>query len=136
MIAARAAKIGWTALLVAACGGAILEAMHGFKVSAYLDDDLTRTLLRLAHAHGVGLSLVVILFGVSAVPRLNERLSAHVLSVLTIALATMPLGFGLGVIARFEGDPGPAIFLVPIGAIALVYALARIAVAMWTNERE
>jgi hypothetical protein len=30
----------------------------GFKVSAYLDDSLRRSLLRLAHAHGVILALV------------------------------------------------------------------------------
>lgn len=127
----RAIRFGWTMLLVAASGGAILEAMHGFKVSAYLDDELTRLLLRLAHAHGVGLSLVMIAFGYSAVPRLNEELAEHVYRVLVLGVIALPLGFGLGVIAHPEGDPGLGIFLVPIGAAALLYALARIVIALW-----
>jgi hypothetical protein len=39
--------------------GLVLEAMHGFKVAGYLDDAWTRELLTLAHAHGVGLAILV-----------------------------------------------------------------------------
>jgi hypothetical protein len=129
-IARRAARFGWTWLTLAACAGLALEAAHGFKVSAYLDDDLTRLLLRLAHAHGVGLSIVVIVFGLSS-RNLAPELARHLLHAFLAAAITLPLGFALGAIAHPEGDPGPGIFLVPIGAIALIYALARTAVAMW-----
>ncbi|MCZ7687492.1 MAG: hypothetical protein M5U28_55625 [Sandaracinaceae bacterium] len=48
----RAARFGWTSLALWACAGVALEAAHGFKLAAYLDDELARMLLRLAHAHG------------------------------------------------------------------------------------
>lgn len=128
----RAARFGWTALLLWACAGAALEAMHGFKVSAYLDDELTRTLLRLAHAHGVGLSLVVLVFGASASPRLAPELALHLLRALIAAAIVLPIGFLLGAIAHPEGDPSIGIFLVPLGALALIYALARTA---WSIRR-
>lgn len=126
-----AARAGWSLLFLYALTGIALEAAHGWKVAAYLDDALARELLRLAHAHGVGLSIVVILFGVSAAPRLDEKLAAHLVHALTAAAVLMPLGFALGAVAHPEGDPSIAILLVPIGALALVYALARTALALW-----
>lgn len=125
------ARLGWSLLALYACTGVALEAAHGWKVSAYLDDALARELLRLAHAHGVGLSLVVILFGVSAAPRLDERLAAHLVHALTAAAILMPLGFALGAIDHPEGDPSVGIVLVPIGALALLYGLLRTAIALW-----
>ncbi len=74
--ATGAARFGWTSLALFAALGAVLEAAHGFKLAAYLDDELTRLLLRLAHAHGVGLALVVLVFGVSAAPRLPQDSSS------------------------------------------------------------
>jgi hypothetical protein len=130
-VSRRAARIGWSALTLYACAGIALEAAHGWKLAAYLDDALARELLRLAHAHGVGLSLVVILFGVSAAPRLSPALGAHALRALTAALASIPVGFALGAVAHPEGDPSIAILLVPLGALSLVYGLARTAVALW-----
>src|SRR5690606_1651707 len=127
----RAARFGWTSLALWACAGVALEAAHAFKVSAYLDDELTRMLLRLAHAHGVGLSLVVIVFGAAAAPRSDEGLARHLGGALAAAAVLVPLGFALGAIAHPEGDPGVGVLLVPIGALALVYALARVARAMW-----
>lgn len=129
--ATRAARFGWTSLALWACAGVALEAAHAFKVSAYLDDELARTLLRLAHAHGVGLSLVVIVFGAAAVPRLDEGLARHLGSALGAAAILVPLGFALGAIAHPEGDPSLGILLAPLGALALVYALVRVAREMW-----
>src|SRR5262249_48615315 len=56
----RAARFGWTSLLAWAATGLALETAHGLKLAAYLDDALVRLLLTLAHAHGVGLALVVL----------------------------------------------------------------------------
>ena len=44
---------------------------------------------------------------------------------------SVPLGFGLGAIGHPEGDPSVLVFLVPVGALALIYALTRTAVAAW-----
>lgn len=131
--AKSAARIGWTALTVYACAGIGLEAAHGWKLAAYLDDALTRELLRLAHAHGVGLSIVVLVFGTSAAPRLTPTLATHLVRALAVAAFLVPAGFALGVIAHPESDPGIGIVLVPIGALVLVYALARTSLALWRS---
>ncbi len=61
--ARRCRRFGWTSLAAWALFGLALEAAHGFKLAAYLDDNLRHTILRLAHAHGVILALVVIGYG-------------------------------------------------------------------------
>lgn len=126
-----AARFGWTSLALWAMAGVALEAAHALKLAEYLDDELARMLLRLAHAHGVGLSLVVIVFGAAAAPRMSASLARHLSRALALAAIAMPLGFALGAIAHPEGDPSVGVFLVPIGALALIYGLARTAREMW-----
>jgi hypothetical protein len=48
---------------------------------------------------------------------------------LTAGALLMPLGFFLGGILNSEGDPSLGIVLVPVGAVLLVSALARSALA-------
>jgi hypothetical protein len=127
---ARIARFGWTSLTVWAAVGMALEAAHALKVSAYLDDELTRLLLRLAHAHGAGLALVVLVFG-AYLPRFGAALGAHLAGPLFFAAVAMPLGFALGAVAHPEGDPGVGIFLAPPGALALLYVLVRATIATW-----
>ena len=55
-IARDARRWGWTALCLYACMGVALEAAHALKLPVYLDDPLAQFLLRLGHAHGVGLA--------------------------------------------------------------------------------
>lgn len=128
-----ARRFGWTSLLCWACAGLALEAAHGWKVSAVLDDELTRTLLRLAHAHGVGLSLVAIVHGEFATSWLGAR-ARPIAVAIWVGAFLVPVGFALGAIAHPEGDPGFGVLLVPIGALALIVALARTAHAAWTTE--
>ena len=71
--AARAKQFGWWALSAWAVFGLALEAMHGFKVAGYLDDAWTRELLTLAHAHGVGLALLVLVWGEAGAPLFAGR---------------------------------------------------------------
>lgn len=133
---ARARRFGWTSLLVWAALGFALEAAHGFKLDAYLGDELARMLLRLGHAHGVGLSLVVLLYGVSGVPVLTLRSGRAPLAGKLVRLAAMlmPTGFTLSAFGHPEGDPSPAIFAVPIGALALLTSLALVASAAWRDR--
>lgn len=126
-----ARRFGWTALLVWTCAGLLLEAAHGWKVSAVLDDELTRTLLRLGHAHGVGLSLLAVVHGELATPLFSPGDARVVMRALQAGALAVPLGFGLGAIGHPEGDPSVLVFLVPVGALALIYALTRTAVAAW-----
>jgi len=128
---ARMRRFGWWSLLCWALLGLCLEAAHGFKLSAYLDDELTRMLLRLAHAHGVGLSLLALVHSSAGVPLLAHRSDGGraVGTALLVGALCLPLGFALGSIAHPEGDPGIGVLLAPIGGVALLIALSQIAVS-------
>lgn len=120
-------RFGFSSLLIWALFGTALEAMHGFKVGPYLDDELARSMLRLGHAHGVGLAIVVLVYGVAGAPLFADggRAAGR---LLRIAAVLIPIGFALSAIGHPESDPGIAIFLVPPGAACLVTALAWAAV--------
>jgi len=130
-------RFGWTSLLVWAACGAVLETLHALKVAAYLDDEMTRWLCTLGHAHGVGLSLVVLLYASVGVPLFRERPAAlaRVGSCFAVAAVLMPLGFVAGAVAHPEGDPSLGIILVPLGAAFLFVALGRVVLAAWRGGR-
>jgi hypothetical protein len=135
----RHLRFGWWSLVVFAVLGLTLEALHGFKVRAYLDasNDTRRLMWTLAHAHGVGLALVHILFGLML--RVAPETAAKNVHTISAALITasvlLPGGFFLGGIGFYAGDPGIGIALVPVGAAALLYALVSVARgAMLTRE--
>lgn len=119
----RARRFGFASLLAWASVGLVLETLHGFKVALYLDHALRRELLRLAHAHGVGLSLVVLAY--AAVGVVDERSIAHG-KRLRAASVLIPLGFALSSLGTSESDPGVLIVLVPLGALLFLWALAGI----------
>jgi hypothetical protein len=127
---ARSRALGWTGLAAWAMLGLLLEAAHGLKLSAYLDDALTRLLLTLAHAHGALLSVVLIVFAGHGAPLL-AREDALTERLLLAGWLGVPLGFALGAIAHPESDPGIGVWLVPPAALAWVVGLARIARAAW-----
>jgi hypothetical protein len=93
-------------------------------------------LLRLGHAHGVGLSIVVLVYGVSGVPALTLRAGQPPLAgtLLRAAAVLMPLGFALSAFGHPEGDPSVAIFAVPIGALALLAGLTIVAQSAWRSR--
>jgi hypothetical protein len=124
--------LGWGGLTAWAALGLGLEAAHGLKLSAYLDDDLTRLLLTLAHAHGVALSLLLVVFAHAGAPLLakSDAWTSRLLASATIAI---PSGFALSAIGHPESDPGLAILIVPIAGLALVIGLARVAIASWRS---
>lgn len=119
-------RFGWTLLFVGALAGTALELAHAFKLAAYLDDPLTRLLLTLAHAHAVGLALVVLAHAhVGSDPRPSTG------RMLRLGALLLPLGFALGAIAHPESDPSIGIVLAPVGALLVLVALGRLALASW-----
>lgn len=124
-------RFGWTSLLGWALFGLALEAMHGFKIGAYLDDALARELMVLAHAHGVGLALVVLAFGEAGAPLFGDGRDHGATRALHAGALIVPVAFALSSIAHPEGDPNVLVWLVPLGALMVVYALARAARASW-----
>jgi hypothetical protein len=125
----RNLRFGWWSLLVFLSLGGALEAMHGFKIGWYVDagNDMRRLMFTLAHAHGTALALVNIVAGLTARNIGGLKLRPSVSFFLIWAGLLFPIGFFLGGIVSYGGDPGLGIWLVPVGAVLMFYAVLRIA---------
>jgi len=90
----------------------------------------------LAHAHGVGLSLVQLGFA-ATLGWLHAGASAR-LALASRALRwsslLIPLGFFLGGVVTYEGDPGLGVLLVPLGACLLLVALGSVVWVVWAAD--
>ena len=124
-------RVGWWSLLVFATLGLTLEALHGFKVRAYVDtsNDTRRLMWTLAHAHGTALAIVHVAFGLTlrVAPDLAASNVRTISAALVAAIVLLPGGFFLGGVAFYSGDPGVGILLVPVGAACLLFAVYSIA---------
>jgi hypothetical protein len=120
IIVRRHLRAGWWGLLAFLVLGGVLETLHAIKHPAYVDaaSETTRLMLRLAHAHGTLLSIVNVVFALTARAR-PEVAGRGASSALLAALVLLPLGFLAGALSARGGDPGIGIVLVPPGAIAL-----------------
>jgi hypothetical protein len=125
----RNLRFGWWSLLVFLSLGGVLEILHGFKIGWYVDvgSDMRRLMFTLAHAHGTALALVNIAAGLTArsVKALPPRPS--VCFSLIWAGILFPVGFFLGGVVTYGGDPGLGIWLVPIAALLLFYSVVLVA---------
>jgi hypothetical protein len=133
----RHLAFGWWALAVFTALGLLLEAGHGLKVGWYLDTtNATRRLsLTLGHAHGTLLGFVNLAFAFSLRhARLSAVAAVRASFALRAVTVLMPLGFLLGGVAFYAGDPGFGIVLVPPTGALLVVALAVVAKSM-TSRR-
>ena len=117
-------RLGWLLLAVFGSLGLMLEALHGWKLQSYVGvtNSVRREMWTLSHAHGTLLSLVHIAFAVSVchLSSLRAALRRIVSRLLLAASVLMPLGFFLGGLITYEGDPGLGILVVPVGAVALI----------------
>ena len=128
-------RFGWWSLLVFLSIGVALEAMHGFKVGWYLDVDneVRRLMFTLAHAHGALLGLVHVAFAATLhATGAGGWTTLFASRGLVIASVLLPLGFFAGGFGIAGGDPGVAVVLVPLGAVALFGAVALTA---WSIPR-
>ncbi|HAB17082.1 MAG TPA: hypothetical protein DCE44_11605 [Verrucomicrobiales bacterium] len=122
-VSRRHLRFGWLALLVFLVLGAVLEALHAFKVPAYLNvtNSTRRLMWSLAHAHGTLLALVNLAFAASL--SLMPDWKAHWRDIASVGLIgaslLLPTGFFLGGMTVHGGDPGVGILLVPLGAALL-----------------
>ena len=117
---------GWLSLALWMSVGLLLEGLLGYKIPAYLDDPQRRELLRLAHAHGTLLALVLVVAALWAEKRVPPRAAV---AGLRLGAAVMPLGFGLAGIWHPEGDPGPLIWAVPPAALLVIFGIFAIALS-------
>jgi hypothetical protein len=125
----RNLRFGWWSLLAFLSLGGALETFHGFKIGWYVDvgNEMRRLMFTLAHAHGTALSLVNIAAGLTARKMERFDLRSSVSFSLIWAGLLFPLGFFLGGLVTYGGDPGLGIWLVPIAALLLFYAVGHIA---------
>jgi hypothetical protein len=120
-------RFGWWTLLVFLTLGLTLEALHGFKVSLYLNvsNETRRLMWTLAHAHGTLLGLVNLGFAFTV--RLLPEWAARERAIASVCLRgstwLMPAGFFFGGVFIYSGDPGLGILLVPIGGLLLLVAV-------------
>lgn len=124
-------RFGWIALAVYLAIGLVLEGLHGFKVDWYLDvgAENRRLLLTLGHAHGTLLGLLNL--GMAATASwLGTGMASRVASWgLRLATVLLPAGFLLGGAFLQGTDPSLAVFLVPLGGLALLVSVGSAAVA-------
>lgn len=125
----KTVRAGWLLLAIALPFGVTLEALHGFKVQSYLASDMRREMWRLAHAHGTLLGMLCLVSAALAEAHILETIRARVLAMIRWGAVLMPLGFFLGGVLNSEGDPSLGILLVPPGALLLIVALVRAALA-------
>src|SRR4029077_16412968 len=125
----RNLRFGWWSLLVFLSLGGCLETLHGFKIGWDVDvgNEMRRVMFTLAHAHGTALALVNIAAGLTARTIQGFELRSSVAFSLIWAGILFPAGFFLGGIVTYGGDPGLGIWLVPVAALLLFYAVLRIA---------
>ena len=123
----RHISFGWWSLLVFLTLGVALEVMHGLKIGWYLDvaSETRRLTWTLAHAHGVLLAILHIVFGLMVRVTGSGRPVAS--SCLLASSFLLPGGFFLGGVFIHDGDPGLGILLVPVGALLLFVAVLQIA---------
>jgi hypothetical protein len=128
---------GWWCLAVFLAMGLVLDALHAFKVGGYLDvgNETRRLMWTLAHAHGTLLGLVHLAFACTAfdgaVPDLEvETWQRRASMLLVVGTVLLPLGFVLGGLWFYGGDPGLGAFLVPVGALALLAAVTLTAIGL------
>lgn len=102
--------------------GLFLEGLLGYKIPIYLNDNMRRELFRLAHTHGALLSVILIIVAICL--RLDFFQSNNYLQYsLRIGSIVMPLGFLLGGVWHYESDPGIAVWLVPVGAVMVIFGI-------------
>ena len=112
--------------------------MHGLKIDFYLDvrHDTRRLMWTLAHTHGTLFSLAHIALAVTirSLDLLSNKLLLTASGCLTMAWITMPMGFFLGGIWLYGGDPGRGIVLAPVGGILFLTATIIVAAVIKKNR--
>ena len=125
-------KLGWVWLLLFATLGLVLEGLHGLKAGFYLDVGMeTRRLMwTLAHTHSTLIGIVHLAFAMT-LERIDRPDALGAASHALIAAGVLlPIGFFLGGVVTYGGDPGLGVLLVPIGALSLIVATGIVVSAL------
>jgi hypothetical protein len=119
---------GWASIALWMTVGLFLEGLIGYKSPPYLGDSVRRELFRLAHAHGALLGVLLVVASLTVRARI-ARVSRAAAFALRTGSVLMPVGFFFGGVWHPEGDPGLAIWLVPPGALLVIFGSISIALS-------
>jgi hypothetical protein len=123
----RHLRVGWWSLLAFLLLGLVLESLHAVKAPLYLDasSETRRLLWRLAHAHGALLSVIHLVWATAGAPLLASRPErlAWASRCLIAGGLLLPLGFFLGGVRVYGGDPSIGVLLAPPGALLVAAAI-------------
>ena len=131
-LAARMMTQGWVSIALWMSVGLLLEGLIGYKIPAYLNDLQRRELFRLAHTHGTLLGLILVAASL-CIRRYIASPMRPAQTALSLGSVVMPLGFLLAGIWHPEGDPGIAIWLVPPGALMVIFGAIALALACFKD---
>jgi hypothetical protein len=123
----RLFRQGWASIAVWMSVGLLLEGLLGYKIPAYLNDPQRRELFRLAHTHGTLLGILLIV--AALVLARGVSVPPIAATALRIGAILMPVGFFVAGIWHTESDPGLAVWLVPPGALLVIYAAVAFTLA-------
>jgi hypothetical protein len=119
----------WIFLALWIAFGILLEGLNAFRSPAYMDAQVRRDMFRLAHSHGTLMNLVLLAAALCA--RLDLiTLGRWAAAGLRLSVLLLPFGFFFGGVWPFEEEPGPAILLVPVGAVLLLAASVYICLTL------
>src|SRR5581483_11175692 len=118
---------GWASIALWMSIGLLLEGLLGYKIPAYLNDPQRRELFRLGHTHGTLLGILLI--AAALVLQRGVAVARTALLALRTGAVLMPAGFFVAGIWHSEGDPGLTIWLVPPGALLVIYAAVAFTLA-------
>jgi hypothetical protein len=126
-VADRLLRQGWASIAVWMSVGLLLEGLLGYKIPAYLNDPQRRELFRLAHTHGTLLGILLVVAALVIARGVSVPPSAA--TALRSGAVLMPVGFFIAGIWHTESDPGLAVWLVPAGALLVIYAAVTFTLA-------
>ena len=124
---------GWLGVAIWMTLGLLLEGLLGYRAPSYLEDAQRRELLRLAHAHGTVLSGLLIMAGLT-MQQLKAFPRPAVLALRT-GSCLMPLGFLLAGLWHPASDAGLGIWLVPPGALLMIFGVVALALSWYHRAR-
>ncbi len=119
---------GWISLALWMAFGLLVEGWIGFRTPALLDDPVRREMFRLAHAHGTLFNVVLIVAAICARLEL-VTFTCLAARAMRLAVVLLPGGFLLGGIWHFKNDPGFGVWLVPAGAVLMIFSAIVLALS-------
>lgn len=128
-----ALKQAWVSIAVWMTLGLLLEGLLAFRSPAYLQDEVRREMFRLAHSHGGVLNLLL-LAAAFYVRIFSPKFPNIAMLALRVGVVLMPVGFLLGGIWHYNSDPGPGVFLAPLGGLVIIFGVVSVAVSAFSKE--